>query len=183
MDKATLLGNIFPVDNFDIYADDGTKAFDGSNILGFIGDKSWFRIKRQDMYLDEFYNANNRTWQYYLNVTKMYNYSLFANGVVIATDDPEVDITSMEFVETGTSASPVEVTVGATKTLHIKTTPFSANETITYTSSDDTEVSVTAGTDNKTCVITGVKAGTGNYITASATSGATATIYVDTISA
>ena len=183
MDKATLLGNIIPVDNFDIYADDGTKAFDGSDILGFIGDKSWFRIKRQDMYLDEFYNANNRTWQYYLNVTKMYNYSLFANGVVIATDDPDVDVTSMEFVETGTVSSPVEVTVNATKTLHIKTTPFSANETITYTSSDSTEVSVEAGTDPKTCVITGVKAGTGNYITASTSGGASATIYVDTIAA
>ena len=183
MDKTTLLGNIIPVDNFDVYADDGTKQYDGSNILGFIGDKSWFRIKRQDMYLDEFYNANNRTWQYYLNVTKMYNYSLFANGLVIATDDPDVDVSSMEFVETGTVSAPVEVVVNATKTLHIKTTPFSANETITYTSSDSTEVSVAAGTDNKTCVITGVKAGTGNYITASTTSGASATIYVDTIAA
>ena len=184
MDKTTLLGNIIPVDNFDLYADDRvTKVYDGSNILGFIGDKSWFRIKKQDMAFDEFYNPNNRTWQYYLNITKMYNYSLFANGVVIATDDPDVDVTSMEFVETGTVSAPVEVTVNATKTLHIKTTPFSANETITYTSSDSTEVSVEAGTDNKTCVITGVKAGTGNYITASTTSGASATIYVDTIAA
>lgn len=181
--KADLLGQIIPVDNFDIYADDGTKVYDGSDILGFIGDKSWFRIKRQDMYLDEFYNANNRTWQYYLNLTKMYNYSLFANGVVIATDDPDVDVSSMEFVETGTVSAPVEIVVNATKTLHIKTTPFSANETITYTSSDSTEVSVEAGTDNKTCIITGVKAGTGNYITASTTSGASATIYVDTIAA
>ena len=183
MDKTTLLGSIIPVDNFDVYDDEGTKVYDGSNILGFIGDKTWFRIKRQDMYLDEFYNANNRVWNYYLNMTKMYNYSLFSNGLVIATDDPDVDVTSMEFVETGTVSAPVEVTVGATKTLHIKTTPFSANETITYTSSDSTEVSVTAGTDNKTCVITGVKAGTGNYITASTTSGASATIYVDTIAA
>ena len=183
MDKTTLLGNIIPVDNFDVYDDEGTKVYDGSNILGFIGDKSWFRIKRQDMYLDEFYNANNRTWQYYLNVTKMYNYSLFANGLVIATDDPEVDVTSMEFVETGTVSSPVEVTVGATKPLHIKTTPFSANEEISYESSDSTEVSVEAGTDPKTCVITGVKAGTGNYITASTSGGASATIYVDTVAA
>ena len=181
MDKTTLLGSIIPVDNFDVYDDEGTKVYDGSNILGFIGDKTWFRIKRQDMYLDEFYNANNRVWNYYLNMTKMYNYSLFSNGLVIATDDPDVDVTSMEFVETGTVSAPQEVTVGATKTLHIKTTPFSANETITYTSSDSTEVSVVAGTDNKTCVITGVKAGTGNYITASTTSGASATIYVDTI--
>ena len=179
MDKATLLGNIIPVDNFDIYADDGTKAYDGSNILGFIGDKSWFRIKRQDMYLDEFYNANNRTWQYYLNVTKMYNYSLFANGLVIATDDPDVDVTSMEFSEKGTSSSPLSIVKDATATLHVVTTPFSANETISYTSSDSTVVTATAGTDNKTCVIEGKKAGTGEYITASTTSGASAVIYVD----
>lgn len=182
MDKATLLGNIIPVDNFDIYADDGTKAYDGSDILGFIGDKSWFRIKRQDMYLDEFYNANNRTWQYYLNLTKMYNYSLFANGVVISTDDPDVDVSSMEFTEKGTVSSPLSIVKDATKTLHVVTTPFSANETITYTSSDATVVSVTAGDDNKTCVITGEKAGTGEYITASTTSGASAVIYVDVTS-
>ena len=179
MDKASLMGNIIPVDNFDIYADDGTLAYDGSDILGFIGDKSWFRIKRQDMYLDEFYNANNRTWQYYLNLTKMYNYSLFANGVVIATDDPEVAVTSMEFVEKGTVSAPQSIVKDAEKTLHVITTPFSANETITYTSSDATVVSVTAGDDNKTCVITGEKAGTGEYITASTSGGASAVIYVD----
>ena len=77
-----------PIDNFDIYDDNETKIFDGSGILGIIADKSWFRIKRQDMYLDEFYNANNRTWQYYLNLTKMYGYSLFANGIILATAQP-----------------------------------------------------------------------------------------------
>ena len=61
MDKADLLGNIITVDNFDQFDDDGNKIFDGSNIVGMIADKSWFRIKRQDMFLDEFYNANNRT--------------------------------------------------------------------------------------------------------------------------
>ena len=177
--KAELMGNIIPVDNFDIYDDEGTQIYYGSDILGFIGDKSWFRIKRQDMYLDEFYNANNRTWQYYLNLTKMYNYSLFANGVVIATDDPDVDVTSMEFTEKGTQSAPLSIVKDATKTLHIVTTPFSANETISYTSSDATVVSVTAGTDPKTCVITGEKAGTGEYITASTSSGASAVIYVD----
>ena len=179
MDKTTLLGNIIPVDNFDVYDDEGTKIYDGSNILGFIGDKSFFRIKRQDMYLDEFYNANNRVWNYYLNMTKMYNYSLFANGLVIATDDPDVDVTSMEFVEKGTSTNPLSIVKDATATLHVITTPFSANETITYTSSDATTVTATAGTDNKTCVIEGKKAGTGEYITASTSSGASAVIYVD----
>ena len=177
--KADLLGQIISVNNFDQYDEEGTKIFDGSNILGFIGDKSWFRIKRQDMYLDEFYNANNRTWQYYLNLTKMYNYSLFANGVVVCTSAPSVNVTSMEFTEKGTLSAPLEITKDDTKVLHIETLPFSANENITYTSSDATVVSVTAGTDNKTCTITGEKAGTGEYITASVTSGASAVIYVD----
>ena len=48
-------------------------------------DKSWFRIKTREMTMDEFYNANNRTWQFYLNDVRMYQYSLFANAVVFAT--------------------------------------------------------------------------------------------------
>ena len=38
--------------------------------------------------MDEFYNANNRCWNMYLNVVKMYQYSLFANARVIATSAP-----------------------------------------------------------------------------------------------
>lgn len=79
IDKATLLGNIIYVNDFDEYDNEGTKIFDGSAIMGMIADKSWFRIKEQEMTMDEFYNANNRTWQYYLNVVRMYSYSLFAN--------------------------------------------------------------------------------------------------------
>ena len=88
MDKATLLGNILTINDFDIYNDDGTKNFDGSAIVGIIADKSWFRIRRQDMWMDEFYNPNNRSIQYYLNNVKMYNMSLFANGVILATAQP-----------------------------------------------------------------------------------------------
>ena len=182
LDKATLLGNIITVDNFDMYDDDGNKIFDGSNIVGFIGDRSWFRIKRQDMYLDEFYNANNRTWQYYLNLTKMYNYSLFANGVILATQEPTVNITSMKFVETGTQT----VTVGETITLNIETTPVTGNTTITYSDGADGEffTATPVTGNNKQVVITGVKAGTGKTLTATAESGVvTATITIDVESA
>jgi hypothetical protein len=91
MDKTTLLGNIITIDDFDAYDDDGEKIFDGSAILGIIADKSWFRIKRQDMFMDSFYNPNNRSIQYYLNLVKMYNYSLFANGVILATAAPTTE--------------------------------------------------------------------------------------------
>ena len=164
MDKADLLGRIIPIDNFDQYDDDGTKIFDGSAIIGFIGDSSWFRIKRQDMYLDEFYNANNRTWQYYLNLTKMYNYSLFANGVVLATAAPSVDIVSMKFTE----SAGAKVTVGDDIELHIETTPFPANATITYSSGTVANATVAAKEgNNKIAVVTGVKAGS-SVITATA---------------
>lgn len=164
IDKADLLGRIIAVDNFDQYDEDGTKIFDGSAIIGFIGDSSWFRIKRQDMYLDEFYNANNRTWQYYLNLTKMYNYSLFANGVVLATSEPEVAITSMKFVE----EAGVKVTAGQTVELHVETTPFPANATITYSSGTVAKATVAAKEgNNKVAVVTGVAAGT-SVITATA---------------
>ena len=173
MDKADLLGRIIPVDNFDMYDDDGTKIYDGSDIIGFIGDSSWFRIKRQDMYLDEFYNANNRTWQYYLNLTKMYNYSLFANGVVLATDDPDVDIVSMRFLEA--SEAGVSVKVGESVVLNIETTPFPANGTITYDDGASGEyfTAVAVEGNPKQVTITGVKAGNNKTCTASANSGAT----------
>ena len=88
IDKTVLLGNIISVDSFDIEDDDGNIIYDGSNIIGLIADRKWFRIKRQDMFMDTFYNPNNRTWQYYLNLIKMYNMSLFANGVIFATELP-----------------------------------------------------------------------------------------------
>ena len=37
MDKADLLGRIINIDNFDQYDDNGTKIYDGSDIIGFIG--------------------------------------------------------------------------------------------------------------------------------------------------
>ena len=152
--KTELLGNILTVDNFDQYDDDGTKIFDGSGIVGMIADKSWFRIKRQDMFLDEFYNANNRTWQYYLNLTKMYNYSLFANGVIFATSAPTVNATAIEV-----DKDEVEVGAGQTAKVTVITTPFSANQSITVSSS--TEAVATATISGKVITITGVASGDG----------------------
>lgn len=182
MDKADLMGRIISVDNFNQYDDEGNLIFDGSNIIGFIGDKSWFRIKRQDMYLDEFYNANNRTWQYYLNLTKMYNYSLFANGVVLATSTSEVAPTSMSFAEA--SETGVSVKVGETLTLNIVTEPFPANKTITYSDGADGEFFTAEAVtgNNKQVVITGVKAGTDKTLTATC-GNVTATIKVTVTSA
>lgn len=168
MDKTTLMGNIITVDNFDAYDDDGTKIFDGSAIIGGIFDKSWFRIKKQDMFMDSFYNPNNRSIQYYLNVVKMYNYSLFANGVILATSAPTSKTTALEFVETS-----AEVTTGGDPiTLHVKATPFYSNSTVTFTSSS-AKATVTK-VDDRTVTVTPQATGTAGSatITASAESGA-----------
>lgn len=137
IDKTTLLGNILTVNDFDIYNDDGTKNFDGSAIVGIIADKSWFQIKRQDMFMDSFYNANNRSIQYYLNNIKMYNMSLFANGVILATEEPDVEITGLSF------NAPEGITLtetGEVEGLDIVVTPYNANTPVIQYSSENNNV-------------------------------------------
>lgn len=126
MDKTDLLGNIIVVNNFDIYNDEDQKIFDGSNIIGIMCDKSWFRIKRQDMFMDTFYNPNNRTWQYYLNLIKMYQYSLFANGVIFATELPSgINVTDVELKN-------LNVTDGE-NLIEMDITPINTTEELTVT--------------------------------------------------
>ena len=158
IDKTTLLGNIISVDNFNVYNDDGTLHYDGSNIIGMIADKSWFKIKRQDMYLDEFYNPNNRTWQYYLNVTKMYNFSLFANAMIFATTPPNVPVTSLDYNET----TEINLEVGESEGLDINVTPINATTPITYQTSNAEIFSITTDdTNDRHVTITGTGAGNG----------------------
>ena len=174
MDKAELLGNILTIDSFDIYAEDGTKIYDGQYILGMIADKAWFRIRRQDMFMDSFYNPNNRSIQYYLNNIKMYNASLFANGVVIATSAPSVASTAIEFVETATQATCAE---GAKKVLHLNVTPFQANDTITFSSATEGKATVEK-IDNRSVEVTGVDDGTSVITATNGTVSATITFTV-----
>ena len=156
IDKATLMGNIITVDNFDVYDDEGIKRFDGSAIQGIIADKSWFKIKTQDMYLDEFYNANNRTWQYYLNITKMYQYSLFANAVVLATSTPTIAITGLSF-----GTDQVTTAVGTNLDVPVSATPFAGTTAIEFTSSDsDVFTTAAKSGEPRTAVVTPVAAGT-----------------------
>ena len=154
IDRSVLLGNIIYVNDFNEYDNEGTLIFDGSNIVGMIADKSWFRIKEQETTMDEFYNANNRTWQYYLNVVRMYSYSLFANAVVFATALPSVPVTEMSFEETAP-----EVAVDGKVILKLATTPAQTTSEITFTSGTIANATVRK-IDNKTVEVTGVKAGT-----------------------
>ena len=171
MDKADLMGRVFYVDNFDLYDDDGTKQYDGSNIYALICDKRWFKIRTKDMFMDEFYNANNRSWQQYLNVIKAFNYSLFANAYMLVGAIPSVPITSASFTETSPS-----VVAGQKITLHLNTIPFNATSTVTFTSGTIAKATVEK-IDDRTVEVTGASAGS-SVITATAGGESVATITV-----
>jgi hypothetical protein len=161
MTKTELMGKILPVDNFDIY--EGTeKIYDGSKIIGFMGDKAWFRIKEQEMTMDEFYNANNRTWQLYLNDVRMYAYSLFANAMVFCTEEPEVTATEIKFTSNVLSFNTQEIEAENP----IVTTPFNATvEGLTVESSNTSVVTVSIDSTNpKVVKFTKVGEGTATVV-------------------
>lgn len=174
--EASLMGRVYTTSNFDIYDKDGVKVFDGSKIVAQICDKRWFKIRDIDLFMDEFYNANNRSWQKFLNYRGSYNFSLFCNAVQLVTEEPTIAATSMQF-----GASEETVIVGTPKILELFTTPASANETITFTSSDTGEDYLEIEKiDNKHVKVT-PKASTPSAvtITATATSGTSATVSVN----
>lgn len=88
LDKDSFLARKITVDSFDQYDKDGKKVLDGSMIKAALVDRAWFKIKTQDFAMDEFFNARNRTWNYFLNDTRMVNYSLFANAKIYTTAEP-----------------------------------------------------------------------------------------------
>ena len=154
IDKAKLLGRVKYVQDFTVRDKSGNIVIDGSNILGIMCDKKWFRIKNQETTMDEFYNANNRTWQMYLNDVNMYQYSLFCNSVIFATAEPQVPITALAVSNETVTLDP-EASVNVT----VSTTPAQANTPeITVASSDSTKA--TAQISGRTVTITGVATGT-----------------------
>lgn len=170
MDKADFLGRVVVVDDFSQYNDDGTVAVDGSAIQAMICDRAWFKIKTQDFAMDEFYNANNRTWQYYLNDVRLVNYSLFANAKVYATSAPTVNATAIE-----AGSATATVTAGEKVVVPYTLTPPNATTTVTVASSASTYA--TAEVKGKTVEISGKEAGSAT-ITLTAGEGITDTIAV-----
>lgn len=176
MGKTDFLGRVIGIDSFDQYDETGTKVFDGSNIVCFIGDKRWFMIHDQETFIDQWYNANNRVWNYYLNYVSQYAYSFFANGVIIALADPTVTTTALAF-----TADSANVAVGKKIKCRVKATPKGANSTVTF-SSGDTDIFTVTKIDDQLVEVTGVADGTAT-LTASAESGSvtdTMTIVVGT---
>ena len=168
MSKTDFLGRVIVVDDFSLYNDDGTVAVDGSAIKAAIMDKAWFKIKTQDFAMDEFWNPNNRTWQYYLNDVRMVNYSLFANAIVFATSAPTVAATDLDI-----DTASVTVTAGQTVKVPFVITPANATSTISVTSSAGTYA--TGSVSGRDIVVEGKAEG-------SATLTVTANGHSDTIS-
>lgn len=168
MSKTDFLGRVIVVDDFNQYNDDGTIAVDGSAIKAMIADRAWFKIKTQDFAMDEFYNMNNRTWQYGLNDVRMVNFSLFANAIVFATSAPTVNATDID-----AEVSSLSITAGETKKVLLSLTPENATSTVTASSSATSKA--TAAISGRYVEITGVAAG-------SATITVTANGHTDTIS-
>lgn len=175
VDRASLKGRVFYVKDFDLIDDDGNVQYDGSNIVAFICDRRWFKIREKDMFMDEFYNANNRSWQSYLNVIKSFTYSMFANGLMIVKAIPTINISSMQFNETSPS-----VVADEKIRLTITTTPFPATQTVTFSSGTVAKATVEK-IDDRTVEVTGKSAGT-SVITATAGE-VTATVTVTVTSA
>ena len=169
VNKTDLLGRILPVDNFSAFDDDGNEIFDGSNIIGFIGDKSWFRIQRQDMFVEEFRNPNNRTYQMYLNLIKQYQYSLFANGMVICTQAPVVDASSVK-----ATPETLAVKVGEKATVKVATEPITSTAKVTISGSG-TYTTAQVSADGRTITVTGKSAGS-ETITITATNSDNSTV-------
>ena len=155
------------IDSFNVYNRDGSLAVDGSAIKCAVLDRSWFKIKTQDFAMDEFFNPNVRVWTYFLNDTRMENFSLFGQGCVFATSAPTVDATEIE-----AGASTASVKAGEKVLVPFTLTPPNATSTVTASSS--AEGKATVAIKGKDVEITGVDAG-------SATITITANSHTDTI--
>lgn len=168
--RAEFLGRAIVVDDFTQYNEDGTVAVDGSAIQAVLCDKAWFKIKTQDFAMDEFYNAGNRTWNYFLNDVRMVNFSLFANCIVFTTTAPTIAATAIEAGE-----STASVAAGEKVVVPFELTPPNATTNVTATSSATSKATVEV--KGKTVEITGVAEGS-STITISAGAGITDTIAV-----
>ena len=168
MSKTDFIGRVIVVDDFNQYDDEGNLVVDGSAIKAMICDKSWFKIKTQDFAMDEFYNANNRCWNYYLNDVRMVNYSLFANALVFVTSAPTVNATDLDI-----DTASVTVEAGETVKVPFDITPANATSTVSVTSSASTYA--TGSVSGRNIVVLGKAEG-------SATLTVTANGHSDTIS-
>lgn len=132
---AQILGRKVVVDDFNEYDEEGNLVYDGSGIQAVIADAGWFKIKTQDFALDQFFNPSARAWTYFLNITKLINYSVFHNCLVLCTAGsvPTVAATDIE-----AASATVTVKAGEKVLVPFALTPANATSTVTASTSADT---------------------------------------------
>jgi len=172
MSETDFIGRVIVVDDFNVYDQNGDVAVDGSNIQAIIADRSWFKIKTQDFDMSDFWNPNNRTWQYYLNDVRMYQTSLFSNCLIFATAQPNVAATAV-------TATPETMTITAGDTAEIKAKLTPANSTAVITAASSATTYATVAVTNGKIIVTGVAAGSAT-ITITATNADNSTV-TDTV--
>ena len=153
VDRASLLGRVKYIKDFTERDSAGNVVVDGSNILAMMCDKAWFRIKNQEFDTSDFFNPNNRTRQLYLDDVNMYQYSLFANAQVFATEEPQITITGLEVEK-----NELSINAGSTEIIQVSTTPANANTPEIVVESSDTNIA-TATIEEKTITINGLSNG------------------------
>lgn len=163
-----LTARTYIVDNFDVInRETGVKIYDGSKIYGLIADRSWFKIKKIDQFMEDQRNANNRSLQLYLNNIMMFEYSLFANAVIFASEAPAITATAIEF---GTES--VEIAAGDHEGLDVTVTPAQATTAIEYEVTEGTadDLVLTATDNGRHLDIKATSGASGDY-TVTATAG------------
>lgn len=170
LNSTDLMGRVFTVDDFSIYdKETGELQLDGSNIVAMIGDRKWFSIENNMRKFNQFFNANNETWQLYLHVRESFNSLPFANMVALVTETPTIPVTGLNYNNT----EEITLLAGESEGLDINVTPVQATTKITYAitkdgeASEDIEMKVSADTRN--VILTAKANATGEYVlTASA---------------
>ena len=111
--------------------------------------------------MEEFYNPNNRMRTFFLNNIKMYEYSLFANGVIFASGEATVNPTAFKFFIDGEEVTSATITKNTD--VVVETVPYQANASITYASSATTYATVAKkDSQNKVITITAKADGSSN---------------------
>lgn len=160
-----LLGRVFKVDDFSVLSKEtGEVEVDGSKIVAAIGDRKWFAINTQMRRFNQFFNANNETWQLYFHVREAFNTLPFANMVILATETPNLPVTGLSYNNT----EEITLNPGESEGLDITVTPVQATTPITYQITKDgvdtTDITLKVSEDSRNVVLTAKEGISGNYV-------------------
>lgn len=172
MDKANFLGRVVVVDKFD----------EAGKIQAIICDEAWFKIYDNIFRFDSFYNPRVMAWNFYLHAWGTYAISPFANAVILATEQPAVAYTGLEF-----GKDSVTIAQGDHEGLDMTVAPLTGNAEINYSvtafpaGGAATDLTLTkSNNDRHVDIAAKADADTGNY-TVTATTGSGAAAITDTI--